>query len=223
MTDSRLAIFDLDHTLLPIDSDYEWGQFLCATGAVDRGEFERRNQYFFDQYQAGTLNAQEYLEFALGTLTRFTAAELSAMHQQFMQEVIRPAISPAVRALLAQHQDDLLLMITATNRFVTEPIARELGFAHLIAAVPEFSTEGRITGKLLGTPTYGIGKVHHLQDWLRQRDKTLNSFERSYFYSDSHNDIPLLEQVSHPIATNPDARLTARAQQLGWPILELFK
>lgn len=223
MNNSRLAIFDLDHTLLPIDSDYEWGQFLCQIGAVDRGYFEVCNKNFYEQYQAGTLDPREYLEFALSTLSHFSATQLAAMHELFMNDVIRPAILPAAKRLLAHHQNDLLLMITATNRFVTEPIARELGFTHLIAAQPEFSTDGRITGKLLGTPTSGIGKVKHLQEWLNQHNKTLNSFERSYFYSDSHNDIPLLELVSHPVATNPDPKLTAHAHKNNWPILELFK
>ena len=220
---SCIAIFDLDHTLLPIDSDYEWGQFLCEIGAVDRDYFEARNKEFFAQYQAGTLDASEYLEFALHNLSGFTAQQLAQLHAQFMEEVIQPAILPAAHQLIAKHKDDLLLMITATNRFVTEPIAKALGFEHLIAAQPEFSTDGRITGKLIGTPTSGIGKVHHLTEWLRKRDKTLAKFERSYFYSDSHNDIPLLELVSHPVATNPDTLLTVRAQQAGWPILKIFK
>lgn len=220
---SRIAIFDLDHTLLPIDSDYEWGQFLCQIGAVDRDYFEMRNKEFYAQYQAGTLDARAYLEFALHTLSQFSPEQLAQMHAQFMREIIRPIISPAAHQLLDKHKNDLLLMITATNRFVTEPIATALGFEHLIAAQPEFSTDGRITGKLVGTPTSGIGKVEHLMDWLRQHDKTLNSFERSYFYSDSHNDIPLLELVSHPVATNPDSQLTAHAQMVGWPILKIFK
>ncbi|MET3105401.1 HAD superfamily hydrolase (TIGR01490 family) [Oxalobacteraceae bacterium GrIS 2.11] len=220
---ARIAIFDLDHTLLPIDSDYEWGQFLCKIGAVDRGYFELCNKEYFAQYQAGTLNATEYLEFALNTLTPFSAKQLADMHAQFMREVIRPAITPAANQLLALHKNDLLLMITATNRFVTGPIAKAFGFEHLIAAQPEFSPEGLITGKLVGTPTSGTGKVDHLMKWLQQQDKTLSSFERSYFYSDSHNDIPLLDIVSHPIATNPDEKLTAYAQRHGWPILKLFK
>jgi len=219
----RIAIFDLDHTLLPIDSDYEWGQFLCDIGAVDRGYFELCNKEFYAQYVAGTLDATEYLEFTLHTLSEFSADQLKQMHHQYMRDVITPAILPAARQLLARHKNDLLLMITATNRFVTEPIARALGFENLIAALPEFSTDGRITGKLIGTPTSGIGKVTHLTEWLHQRGKTLASFERSYFYSDSHNDLPLLEQVSHPVATNPDATLTAHAQARGWPILKIFK
>jgi HAD superfamily hydrolase (TIGR01490 family) len=223
MNNSHIAIFDLDHTLLPIDSDYEWGKFLCQIGAVDGDYFDRRNQDFFAQYQAGVLDPTVYLEFALSTLAPFSAEQLAAMHAQFMREVIQPNILPAAHQLIAKHNNDLLLMITATNRFVTEPIAKALGFDHLIAALPEYSTDGRITGKLIGTPTSGIGKVTHLTEWLHQRDQTLKSFECSYFYSDSHNDIPLLDLVSHPIATNPDAQLTVHAQKNGWPILKIFQ
>ena len=222
MDKQRLAIFDLDHTLLPIDSDYEWGQFLCSIGAVDRGYFEQCNKEFYAQYQAGTLDPREYLEFTLNTLSQFSPEQLATMHQLFMLEVIQPALLPEAHRLLARHKNDLKLMITATNRFVTEPIAKALGFEHLIAALPEYSKEGRITGKLAGSPTSGIGKVKHLMDWLHQQNKSLNSFERTYFYSDSHNDIPLLELVSHPVATNPDPKLTAHAQRSGWPVLRLF-
>jgi len=223
MDKQRLAIFDLDHTLLPIDSDYEWGQFLCRIGAVDRGYFEQCNKEFYAQYQAGTLDAREYLEFTLNTLAQFSPERLATMHQLFMLEVIQPTLLPEAHRLLARHKSDLKLMITATNRFVTEPIAKALGFEHLIAALPEYSKDGRITGKLVGSPTSGIGKVKHLMDWLQQQDKTINSFERTYFYSDSHNDIPLLELVSHPVATNPDPKLMAHAQKSGWPIVRLFK
>lgn len=222
ISQSRIAIFDLDHTLLPIDSDYEWGQFLCRIAAVDVAYFERRNKDFFAQYQAGTLNAREYLEFALGTLAQFSPEQLRNMHQQFMQEVINPALLPVARALLAKHQDDLVMIITATNRFVTEPIAHALNVEHLIAAQPEISTDGRLTGKLVGNPTSGSGKVEHLHAWLAQYNTTLDSFEQSYFYSDSHNDLPLLELVSHPVATNPNAQLTAHALAHGWPILKMF-
>ena len=222
MAEQRLAIFDLDHTLLPIDSDFAWGQFLCRTGAVDTYYFELCNTEFYKQYQAGTLNAVEYLEFALEALMPFSAEQLATMHAQYMREVIAPAVQPAALRLLSRHKNDLLLMITATNRFITEPIAQALGFTHLIAAQPEFSPDGRITGKLIGTPTSGQGKVTHLQAWLAQRGTTLDSFERSYFYSDSHNDLPLLELVSHPIATNPDPILAAHAQARGWPVLNIF-
>ncbi len=220
----NLALFDLDHTLLPIDSDHEWGEFLVRTGAVDPLEFKRRNDGFFAQYKAGTLDPVEYLEFALGTLARFPRPQLDAMHAQFMDEVITPAILPRARALLQQHIDagDLVAIITATNRFVTAPIAAALGVEHLIAAVPQEDANGNLTGKLLGIPTSGAGKVTHTHDWLRQIGTPLSGFERSHFYSDSHNDIPLLSVVTHPVATNPNAALATHAASLGWPLLHLF-
>jgi HAD superfamily hydrolase (TIGR01490 family) len=220
----NLALFDLDHTLLPLDSDYEWGQFLARTGTVDPIAYAQRNAGFFLQYQAGTLDPVEYLEFALGTLAQFPRRQLDLWHLQFMDEVIHPAILPAARELVQRHQDagDLAVIITATNRFVTAPIALAFRVENLIAAEPELTGDGEITGKLLGVPTSGAGKVSHLQQWLAAMDKTLHSFERSYFYSDSQNDIPLLSIVTHPIATNPNPRLTAHAKAHGWPILTLF-
>jgi HAD superfamily hydrolase (TIGR01490 family) len=220
----NLALFDLDHTLLPIDSDYEWGQFLVRTGAVDPLAFKRANDDFFARYQAGTLDPVEYLEFALGTLARFPRPQLDAMHRRFMLEVIEPAILPQARALLQKHRDsgDLVAIITATNRFVTAPIARALGVEHLIAAEPEQDAAGNLTGKLLGSPTSGPGKVTHTHAWLERIGKPLAAFERSHFYSDSHNDIPLLSAVTHPVATNPNAALTDHATRLGWPLLHLF-
>ena len=220
----QLALFDLDHTLIPIDSDYEWGQFLCRIGAVDADAFARRNADFFAQYQAGTLDPVEYLEFALGTLAQFKRPQLDEFHAQFMQEVIQPALLPAAFDLLKKHQDqgDLIAIITATNRFVTTPIAAALGVEHLLAAEPELDTHQNITGKLIGVPTSGAGKVIHLHDWLSQRDQQLSDFSHSYFYSDSHNDIPLLEVVTHPVATNPNAKLSAHAQARGWPQINLF-
>jgi HAD superfamily hydrolase (TIGR01490 family) len=221
----NIALFDLDHTLLPIDSDYEWGQFLCRVGAVDAEEFGRRNAEFFAQYQAGTLDPVEYLEFALGTLARFPRQQLDAYHAQFMQEVINPALLPAARDLLQQHRDqnDLIAIITATNRFVTQPIAAALGVDHLLAAEPQLDELGNLTGKLRGVPTSGPGKVTHLHAWLAQQGKQLGDFEKSYFYSDSQNDIPLLAIVTHPIATNPNQRLQVHAQAQGWPTLQLFE
>jgi HAD superfamily hydrolase (TIGR01490 family) len=221
---SNLALFDLDHTLLPIDSDYEWGQFLVRTGAVDPVAFKQANDNFFAQYQAGTLDPVEYLEFALGTLARFPRAELEAMRGRFMDEVIAPAILPPARALLRRHQEagDLVAIITATNRFVTGPIAAALGVEHLIAAEPELDDDGNITGKLRGIPTSGAGKVTHTHAWLEKIGKPLASFERSHFYSDSHNDIPLLSVVTHPVATNPNAALASHASEQGWPSLNLF-
>ena len=221
---NKLALFDLDHTLLPLDSDYEWGQFLVRTGAVDAVAFKRANDSFFAQYQAGTLDPVEYLEFALGTLARFSRAQLDAMHRRFMMEVIEPAILPPARALLQQHIDngDLVAIVTATNRFVTAPIAAALGVQHLIAAVPQEDAHGNLTGKLLGVPTSGAGKVAHTHAWLETIGKPLGAFESSHFYSDSHNDIPLLSVVTHPVATNPNAALAKHATNLGWPSLYLF-
>lgn len=220
----NLALFDLDHTILPLDSDYEWGQFLVRIGAVDAEAFAKRNADFFAQYQAGTLDPVEYLEFALGTLAQFPRKQLDAWHNAFMEEVIQPAIRPKARDLVKQHQDedDLVAIITATNKFVTAPIAKAFGVANLIAAEPEESDSGEITGRLLGIPTSGPGKVVHTNEWLSAQGKTLGSFPRSYFYSDSQNDIPLLSAVTHPIATNPNALLKAHAKAQGWPILTLF-
>ncbi len=221
---TNLTLFDLDHTLLPLDSDYEWGQFLARVGAVDPIAFAQRNADFFAQYQAGTLDPAEYLEFALGTLARFPRKQLDDWHRQFMQEVIEPAVLPIASALVQRHQDagDLVVIITATNRFVTAPIARAFGVEHLIAAEPELTAAGELTGKLRGVPTSGIGKVTHLQRWLGAMGKSLNGFDCSTFYSDSQNDIPLLSVVTHPVATNPNATLTAHAKAHDWPILHLF-
>lgn len=219
-----IALFDLDHTLLPIDSDYEWGQFLARCGAVEPLAFAQRNADFFAQYQAGTLDAVEYLEFALGTLAQFSRQQLDDYQLAYMREVIEPHILPAARALVKKHQDagDLVVIVTATNRFVTAPIAQALEVEHLIAAEPELDANGCPTGKLLGTPTSGVGKIAHTQAWLAARGLSLDDFERSYFYSDSHNDIPLLSIVTDPVATNPNATLTAHAQAHGWPIITLF-
>lgn len=220
----NLALFDLDNTLLPLDSDYEWGQFLTRIGAVDAEAFAARNAAFFAQYQAGTLDPVEYLEFAFGTLARFPRQQLDLWHTQFMHEVIQPSILPAARALVAEHQEagDIVAIITATNRFVTAPIAQAFGVTNLIAAEPELAAGGEITGRLLGTPPYGSGKVINTELWLGSLGKTLQDFARSTFYSDSQNDIPLLSAVTHPVATNPNASLSAHAKAHGWPILHLF-
>jgi HAD superfamily hydrolase (TIGR01490 family) len=220
----NLALFDLDHTLLPIDSDYEWGQFLVRIGAVDAAEFARRNDAFFAQYQAGTLDPVEYLEFSLGTLAGFPRARLEAMQAQYMEEVVLPAIRPAARALLQKHIDagDLVAIVTATNHFVTAPIAKAFGVEHLIAAMPETDADGNLTGKLLGTPTQGAGKVTHTKAWLEKMGKSLEDFGTVHFYSDSHNDLPLMSIVSHPVATNPNAALKTHATAQGWPLIDLF-
>ncbi|HWT70982.1 MAG TPA: HAD family hydrolase [Oxalicibacterium sp.] len=221
----NLALFDLDHTLLPIDSDYEWGQFLARKGAVEPVEFATRNAAFYAQYENGTLDPVEYLEFALGTLAGFSRHELQDWQLAYMREVIEPKILPAARALVKQHRDagDLVAIVTATNRFITAPIAHALDVEHLIAAEPELDAEGHPTGKLRGVPTSGAGKIVHTKAWLAARGQKLEDFERSYFYSDSQNDIPLLSIVTDPIATNPNARLAAHAQAHGWPIIRLFE
>lgn len=220
----NLALFDLDHTLLPIDSDYEWGEFLVRMKAVDEADFRRRNDEFFAQYQAGVLDPVEYLEFALGTLARFPRAELEALHARYMREVIEPAIQPQALKLVREHQEagDLVAIITATNHYITAPIARAFGVQHHIAAMPEYGPDGNLTGRLAGTPTSGPGKVVHMHAWLKGLGRTFESFERSHFYSDSHNDIPLLAIVSHPVATNPSSALANHAQQQGWPTIRLF-
>lgn len=220
----NLALFDLDHTLIPIDSDYEWGQFLARIGAVDQAAFAKRNADFFAQYQAGTLDPVEYLEFALGTLAQFPRKQLDDWHLEFMNEVIHPAITREALDLVRRHQDagDVVAIVTATNRFVTAPIATAFGVEHLIAAEPELLPDGCLSGKLVGIPTSGEGKVAHTRRWLAEMGKSLTDFERSHFYSDSHNDIPLMSAVTHPVATNPNAKLAAHAHALGWPILTLF-
>ena len=220
----NLALFDLDHTLLPIDSDYEWGEFLTRVGAVDGDAYRARNDAFFAQYQAGVLDPVEYLEFALGTLARFPRPELDALHARYMAEVIEPAIKPRALALVREHQaaGDLVAIITATNHFITAPIAAAFGVEHHIGALPEYDAQGQLTGKLAGTPTSGAGKITHMHAWLGRLGHTFEMFERSHFYSDSHNDIPLLSIVTHPVATNPSTKLATHAREQGWPTLHLF-
>jgi HAD superfamily hydrolase (TIGR01490 family) len=220
----NLALFDLDHTLLPIDSDHEWGEFLARTGAIDADAFRRANDTWFAHYQAGTLDPVKYLEFALGTLSQFSRQQLDDWHVQFMDEVVKPAVTPAALRIVQEHLDagDLVAIVTATNSFVTTPIARLFKVEHLIAARPEVDATGRITGQLLGTPTFGPGKITHTEAWLQSLGKTIADFPQSHFYSDSQNDIPLLARVTHPVATNPNEKLKAHAVAQGWPILNLF-
>ena len=221
---SKLAIFDLDHTLLPVDSDYEWGQFLCRIGAIDGPAYASRNAAFYAQYKDGTLNPIEYLEFVFGMLAQFQRPQLDAWHAQFMHEVIRPVVMPAALRLVRQHQDagDETLIITATNRFITAPIAHEFGVLNLIAAEAELTDSGDFTGRPLGVPPFAAGKVSNLQRWLVAQGKSLHDFGASVFYSDSQNDIPLLSAVTHPVATNPNDLLAAHARAHGWPTLFLF-
>ncbi|MFM8546641.1 MAG: HAD family hydrolase [Betaproteobacteria bacterium] len=220
----RLALFDLDHTLLPVDSDYEWARFLTRIGVLDGLEHGRRNDEFLRQYQAGTLDIGAFLEFQLAPLAEHPRSALDAWHARYMSEVIRPAIRQDARALVAAHLDrgDLCAMVTATNEFVTAPIAAEFGIPHLIATTIEFEN-GRFTGKPKGIPSFREGKVVRTQQWLEGLGESLETFDQSWFYSDSINDLPLLSAVSNPVATNPDARLRDEAAARGWQVLRLFE
>jgi HAD superfamily hydrolase (TIGR01490 family) len=214
-----LAIFDLDNTLLGGDSDHAWGQFLVDNGIVDADTYQQGNDYFLQQYQQGGLDIEEFLAFALQPLTQHPKQQLDRWHQQFMQQAVTPMRLPKADQLLEKHrqQGDFLLIITATNQFVTGPIADSLGVDHILATVPEF-IDGAYTGKPLGTPCFQQGKVTRLMEWLESSGHTL---ENSYFYSDSHNDLPLLQLVSHPVAVDPDDILAAHAHQQQWPIISL--
>jgi HAD superfamily hydrolase (TIGR01490 family) len=218
----NLALFDLDNTLLSGDSDYEWGCFLIDRGVVDRDFYESRNRGFYEQYKAGTLDIHEFLAFALEPLARHTPAELAAWHEAFMAERILPMIGRPARDLVARHaaQGDLMAVVTATNAFVTAPIAREFGVPHLIATEAE-QADGRYTGRASGTPCFQAGKVERLDQWLADRGQTLADFAESWFYSDSANDLPLLERVTRPVVVDADARLAAVAAARGWPALSL--
>lgn len=212
-----LAIFDLDHTLLAGDSDYLWGRFLVEKGLVDGDWYDRENQRYYDEYRHGTLDIFEFLAFALRPLAEHALPTLQALHREYMQTKILPIVPHEARALLQQHRDQghTLLIITATNRFITAPIAEELGVDNLLATDPEMAG-GKYTGRVAGIPCFREGKVQRLEQWLRQQGLNLAT---SWFYSDSHNDLPLLERVTHPVAVNPDETLETHAQAKQWPIL----
>ena len=218
----RLVLFDLDNTLLAGDSDYEWGQFLIDRGVLDRATYEAQNRAYYDQYVAGTLDIHEYLGFALRPLAEHTAAELDGWHADFMRLRIMPMVAPGARELVQGHlrAADLCAVITATNSFVTAPIAREFGVGHLIATEPE-QRDGVFTGRVTDIPCFREGKVQRLESWLERQGRDLASFEASWFYSDSHNDLPLLSRVSHPVAVDPDDTLRAHAKVHGWPVISL--
>ncbi len=214
-----LAIFDLDNTLLSIDSDHAWGEFLLEQGAVDPVSYREANDRFLRDYENGTLDMAAFLEVALRPLAENTPEQLAAWHQQFMASKIEPHILPKGEELLARHRSrgDALLIITATNRFITGPIAERLGVDDLIAVEPEV-VDGRYTGKVSGVPSYREGKVVRLEAWLEDKEVGL---EDAWFYSDSHNDLPLLEKVEHPVAVDPDETLRAEAERRGWRIISL--
>jgi HAD superfamily hydrolase (TIGR01490 family) len=214
-----LAIFDLNNTLLSGDSDYLWGQFLGELGAVDRASYERENERFYEDYREGRLDITAFLAFSLRPLSQYPREQLDAWHRRFMREKIEPLITPAAQRLVERHRacGDTLMIITATNAFVTGPIAVRLDIPHLIATEPE--TRGdRFTGRVAGIPSFRDGKVRRLESWLAENAATLDG---SWFYSDSHNDLPLLERVSHPVAVDPDPVLAEHARRRGWPLISL--
>ena len=218
----RLALFDLDNTLLAGDSDYEWGQFMCDQGVVDRAAYEAQNRKYYEQYKAGTLDIHEFLGFALRPLASHTAGELERWHAQFMRARILPMITPAARTLVRRHLQagELCAVITATNSFVTAPIAREFGIDHLIATEPE-RRNGRFTGRVAGTPCFREGKLVRLDEWLAGLGRRLADFEASTCYSDSHNDLALLERMTRPVAVDPDETLAREAARRGWERISL--
>ena len=224
---TQVALFDLDHTLLPCDSDYEWGQFLARIGVVDSEYYARQNERFYQDYKEGKLDIHEFLRFALKPLSEHSREQLKEWHDAFMKEVINGQLRKEALDLVKRHQDagDLCCVITATNSFVTRPIVESFGIEHLIATEPATQANNPLanyTGEVQGIPNFREGKIQNLQDWLSNQQLNLDTLPRSYFYSDSMNDLPLLEQVSHPVATNPDDRLRNEARLRNWPILELF-
>jgi HAD superfamily hydrolase (TIGR01490 family) len=223
----KLALFDLDHTLLPLDSDHAWGQFTTSLGWTDPVDFSRRNDEFYAHYKAGTLDVHDYVRFATQAMRHQGAVASEAAHAHFMQSVIQPAIKPQALALLQKHQQagDAVIIVTATNEFVTRPIAQALGVPELIAVELERDMApggtGWFTGEIKGTPSFREGKVTRVGQWLASRQLNWADVE-STFYTDSINDLSLMENVEHPVATNPDDRLRAIALDRGWRILDLF-
>jgi HAD superfamily hydrolase (TIGR01490 family) len=218
----KLALFDLDNTLLNGDSDFEWSQFLISIGVLDRELFEAKNLAFYEHYKAGTLDIHEFLDFQLKPLSRHARKTLDEWHVQFMNEKVLPMITQGARDLVRQHREaaDVCAIVTATNSFVTKPIAREFGVENLIATEPEHK-DGEFTGRVADVPCFREGKITRLENWLAQQGWTLDSFTDSTFYSDSLNDLPLLLKVKNPVAVNPDETLRAHAQQNGWKMMSL--
>lgn len=214
----NLALFDLDYTLLTGDSDHAWGEFLVEAGVVDGEEYQRRNDFYWAQYKAGTLDIRDYLAFTLASIAGKSATELAPLHRRYMARKIEPMVGAKALALLAAHTDDLCAIVTATNAFITAPIAARFGVPHLIACDVEV-VDGRYTGSPLGVPSFREGKVARVHQWLGAMGKKLTDFDRSYFYSDSHNDLALMEAVSHPVAVNPDDSLRTLAEGRNWPIV----
>ncbi|ETD73049.1 phosphoserine phosphatase [Pelistega indica] len=224
MTSKNLALFDLDHTLLPIDSDHEWVEFLIRHQlAGDPHEVKRKNDEIYAKYAAGNLTIEESANFMLSFLTLHNQFDLARYHEQYMHEVIRPNIKQQALDLVNQHLEagDLCCLVSATNSWVIGPIGRAFAFEHIIGTVPEIKN-GQFTGQFTGVASYKEGKITRTVTWLESLGLNFDSFEKSYFYSDSINDVPLLEHVTHPIATNPQASLRQYAQDKTWTILDLF-
>ncbi len=216
---SGLAIFDLDNTLIGGDSDVQWGEFLAEHGHVEGEAYRREHDRYYQEYLEGSLDIHDFLRFQLRILTTQPPEVLQRWREQFVEERIRPLLLPKAMELIERHrrQGDELLVITATNRFITEPIVELLGISQLIASEPEM-VDGRYTGEVAGVPSYAQGKVIRLRQWLREHGGSLKG---SWFYSDSHNDLPLLELVAHPVAVDPDELLAREATRRGWPIISL--
>ena len=217
-----LVLFDLDNTLLNGDSDFAWAQFLISKGVLDREVQEAKNVAFYQQYKAGTLDIFEFLDFQLAPLARHPRAQLDAWHSEFLDTSIRPMITDKARNLVEEHlvRGALVAVVTATNAFVTGPIAREFGVSNLVATIPA-QENGQFTGKPRGMPAFKAGKIERTEAWLESLGLYLGSFDRSWFYSDSRNDLPLLLRVSNPVAVDPDAVLRAEAEARGWPVISL--
>lgn len=218
----NLALFDLDNTLLSGDSDFEWSQFLIEQGVLERELFEAKNLAFYEQYKTGTLDIHEFLDFQLKPLSRHARSVLDEWHAEFMRSKIRPMMGNKARALVARHQQagDVCAIITATNSFVTAPIAREFGIEHLIATEPE-EKNGEFTGRVVGIPSFREGKVTRMEYWLAEYGWCWDSFGQSCFYSDSLNDLPLLSKVKQPVAVDPDPTLRKHAEAQGWTVISL--
>ena len=215
----RLALFDLDNTLLDGDSDYAWAQFLIEEGVIAGRDYNAKNDWFYERYKDGTLDIHAFLDFQLKPISGVPRAQLEAWHRKFMERKVRPMILPGALTLVAKHAGDLTAIVTATNSFVTAPIARALGVANLIATDIE-EADGMYVCKARGTPCFQEGKIERVGEWLAARGRQLGDFE-SWFYSDSRNDLPLLERVDHPVAVDPDPVLHEQAQRRGWPVVSL--
>ena len=218
-----LALFDLDNTLIRGDSDFEWAQFLINKGVLERELYEARNLEFYEQYKAGTLDIEVFLDFQLQPLARYARSVLDAWRQEFTAKHIRPIVNPKAKVLVQEHRErgSLCAVVTATNSFVTSSTVREFGIEHLIATIPA-QENGEFTGRPRGIPSFREGKIVRVEDWLEAMGLWWSNFERSWFYSDSLNDLPLLSKVSHPVAVDPDPALRARAQAAGWPVISLL-